>query len=200
MSRLKLWSNSESSSGRGSANSGRKDGSSSKMSCSGLRRISECRAQGTRMVFAHLALPASGSSAVFFTVRSITRKVLCAFSASERTYPHCCKYTRDTPYLHASAVCHPEQVWRRDVQQIALQTQSHGRHRIDNGLACFGYINFENLLAVDALQAGIRTKCCHKPYGRHAVFARREHYKSQFCWLELKSRIRAYLRDCRTYC
>jgi hypothetical protein len=58
---------------------------------------------------AYLALPASGSSAVCFTVRSITSRVFRALSASERIYPHCCKYTRDTPYLHLSTVCQPKE-------------------------------------------------------------------------------------------
>jgi hypothetical protein len=102
------------------------------------------------MVFAYLALPASGSSAVFLTVRSISRSVLCVCSASERIYPHCCKYTRDTPYLHVLVDCSLEETCWCNVQQIALQAQSHWRHRIDDGLACFGYVNLEDLLAIDA--------------------------------------------------
>lgn len=48
-------------------------------------------------------------------------------------------------------------------QQVALQAQSHGRDRVDDGLACLRYIDVENLLAVDALQAGLCTEGCDEP-------------------------------------
>jgi hypothetical protein len=47
----------------------------------------------------HLAFPASGSSPALLTARSIIRIAFCVFCASDKTYPHCCKYTRDTPSL-----------------------------------------------------------------------------------------------------
>ena len=84
MSRLKLWSSSARKSGGGSASSGRKEGSSSSMSCSGLDRFCEQSDHVMRMMHAYLALPASGSSAVCFTVRSITSRAFRALSASER--------------------------------------------------------------------------------------------------------------------
>jgi hypothetical protein len=100
MSRLKSKSRFANSSGGGSAKSGRKDGSSSRTSCSGLVTVSGRERSAEFVKYAHRALPASGSSAWFLTVRNIMIIALCAFCASERTYPHCCKYTRDTPYLH----------------------------------------------------------------------------------------------------
>jgi hypothetical protein len=116
----------------------------------------------TDRIDAYRALPASGSSAVFCTERSSIRIMVCALCASERIYPHCCKYTRETPnlgtYQHSIRLHQ-----RRNSQQVALQTQSQGRRGIDNGMTCFGDIDVENLLAVDALQAGLCAESCNEP-------------------------------------
>lgn len=49
------------------------------------------------------------------------------------------------------------------IQQVALQAQSHRRDRVDNGLACLDHINVEDLLTVDALQAGLGTEGSNEP-------------------------------------
>jgi hypothetical protein len=87
---------------------------------------------------------------------------LCAFCASARTYPHCCKYTRDTPYLppHQSR---SSTAGMHGIQQVALEAQSHRRCRIDDSLTRFRYIDVEHLLACDSLQAGFGTECCDEP-------------------------------------
>jgi hypothetical protein len=42
---------------------------------------------------------------------------------------------------------------RHPVQQVPLQTQCHGRDRLDDGSTRLGHIDIEDLLAADALQA-----------------------------------------------
>jgi len=41
------------------------------------------------------------------------------------------------------------------VQQVALKAQGHRRHWVNNGLTRLCDIDVEDLLAVDALQAGL---------------------------------------------
>jgi hypothetical protein len=50
-----------------------------------------------------------------------------------------------------------------NIQQVALEAQSHRRCRIDDSLTRFRYIDVEQLLACDSLQAGFGTERCDEP-------------------------------------
>jgi len=64
---------------------------------------------------------------------------------------------------------------------------------VNNGLACFWYIDFEDLLAVNALQAGLLAECCDEP--AVSVSGRKEQLETVVAHHTVAT---PYLRDVKT--
>ena len=80
----------------------------------------------SRMSDSYLVLPASASSAVSWAVRKAALRAICAFRASDRTYPHCCKYTRDSPYLRTLTVLHTISGKHRTYNKFPCRRRARG--------------------------------------------------------------------------
>jgi hypothetical protein len=53
--------------------------------------------------------------------------------------------------------------WGSIIQQVALQTQSHGSDGVYDGLTGFGYIDFADRFAVDLAQVGLGSQSSNQP-------------------------------------
>lgn len=134
--------------------SGKKNGSSWMLSCSGLIRLSDALRIFVRLASAHLALLTSGSTSISLNTCSVPLILSLRLVMSVRKYPHCCENTRVTPKLElqVSKIRHSSS--ENCIQQTALQPQRHWQFGLSDSLARLWKVDVKDRTTRYFLQVG----------------------------------------------
>lgn len=164
----------------------------------------------------YLVLPAAGSSAVSLAVRKAAIRASCAFCASDRIYPHCCRYTCDSPYLCTSTVLptisgkhktHNRFPCRRRARGATGSTMVWHAFGTSTSRICLRLMRFrldlEPRVATSLPFSSVKGKEQPAIFGtNHTVatpYLRDVRTMRVSCTLRAKIKKKAYLHDCRTW-